>query len=200
MKNNNDIFIKYLDDQLSADQRKEFERSLNEDQNYKLDFEKYAQIFQSTKETIEVDERYFQTLLPHARERMQKSLPNYFVKLAYILPVLMLGIFFVYLFNTNSPEIDESLTNISELLETDDSVYDEDLKNVLIFNRYSNLDDQILEIYFDDYLEMDETLFEYLESNLAANEISNSFLEELSENEFSTIYNELENKKIAGEK
>ncbi len=200
MKNNNDIFIKYLDDQLSADQRKEFERSLNEDQNFKLDFEKYAQIFQSTKETIEVDERYFQTLLPHARERMQKSLPNYFVKLAYILPVLMLGIFFVYLFNTNSPEIDESLTNISELLETDDSVYDEDLKNVLIFNRYSNLDDQILEIYFDDYLEMDETLFEYLESNLAANEISNSFLEELSENEFSTIYNELENKKIAGEK
>ena len=111
-----------------------------------------------------------------------------------------MGYSLFYLFNTNTPEQDVSLTNISELLETDENLSDEELKNVLELNRYSNLDYQILEIYFDDSLEMDETLFEYLESNLAANEISNSFLEELSENEFSTIYKELENIKIVGEK
>lgn len=200
MKNNNNIFIKYLDGQLSPGEIKEFENSLDKNQNLKMNFEKFSKAFQSTKNNIEVDERYFQTLLPNARERMHKGSPNYFGKLAYVLPMVLLGVFVIYLFNTNTPEKDVSLTNISELLETNENLSDEELKNVLELNRYSNLDYQILEIYFDDSLEMDETLFEYLESNLAANEISNSFLEELSENEFSTIYKELENIKIVGKK
>ena len=120
--------------------------------------------------------------------------------MAYIFPVVIIGLFIFYIFNMNITQTDNSLTNISELIETDVYLSDEDLKNVIDLNRYVNLDDKILEIYFNDYLEMDETLFEYLELNLAANEISNSFLEELSENEFSKIYKELENKNIIGEK
>jgi hypothetical protein len=200
MKNNTDLFIKYLDDQLSADQRKEFEQSLVKDQNFKFEFENYAQVYKSIKKTIEVDERYFATLLPNVRERMEKNSQNYLGKLAYILPVLILGTFIIYFINTSTNKLDENLISVSELLETDENISYEDLDNILELNKYSNLNDQILEIYFNDNLEMDSTLFDYLESNLAANEISNSFLEELSENEFNLIYQDLEKNKIIGEK
>ena len=200
MKNNRDIFIKYLDNQLSNEQRKEFEQRLNDDHKLNLDFIRFSESFQLTKKTFAVDERYFETLLPNVRESIRKSSPSYFGKMAYIFPVVIIGLFIFYIFNMNITQTDNSLTNISELIETDVYLSDEDLMNVIDLNRYVNLDDKILEIYFNDYLEMDETLFEYLELNLAANEISNSFLEELSENEFSKIYKELENKNIIGEK
>jgi hypothetical protein len=199
MKHNSDLFIKYLDDQLSADQKKEFELRLTEDQNLQLEFENYAQVYKSMKKTIEVDERYFATLLPNVRERMDKKSQNYFGKLAYILSVLIIGIFIVYLINTNNNNLDKSLISFSELLETDVNLSYEDLENILDLNRHSHLNDQILEMYFNDNIEMDSTLFDYLESNLAANEISNSFLEDLSENEFNLIYQDLKNE-IIGEK
>lgn len=199
MKHNSDLFIKYLDDQLSADQKKEFKLRLTEDQNLQLEFENYAQVYKSIKKTIEVDERYFATLLPNVRERMDKKSQNYFGKLAYILSVLIIGIFIVYFINTNNNKLDKSLISISELLETDENLSSEDLENILDLNRHSHLNDQILEIYFNDNIEMDSTLFDYLESNLAANEISNSFLEDLSENEFNLIYQDLKNE-IIGEK
>ncbi len=199
MKHNSDLFIKYLDDQLSADQKKEFELRLTEDQNFKLEFENYAQVYKSIKKTIEVDERYFATLLPNVRERMDKKSQNYFGKLAYILSVLIIGIFIVYFINTNNNKLDKSLISFSELLETDENLSSEDLENILDLNKHSHLNDQILEMYFNDNIEMDSTLFDYLESNLAANEISNSFLEDLSENEFNLIYQDLKNE-IIGEK
>jgi hypothetical protein len=199
MKHNSDLFIKYLDDQLSADQKKEFKLRLTEDQNLQLEFENYAQVYKSIKKTIEVDERYFATLLPNVRERMDKKSQNYFGKLAYILSVLIIGIFIVYFINTNNNKLDKSLISISELLETDENLSSEDLENILDLNRHSHLNDQILEMYFNDNIEMDSTLFDYLESNLAANEISNSFLEDLSENEFNLIYQDLKNE-IIGEK
>lgn len=200
MKNNTDLFFKYLDDQLSADEINEFELRLIEDKDLKLEFEKYAQVFQSIKKTIEVDDRYFTTLLPNSFKRIGKNSQNYFGKLSYILPLLIIGIFIIYLFNMNTDKFEEDLTSVSKLLETEENISDKDLKNVLELNRYSNLSDQILEIYFDENLEMDITLFEYLESNLSANEISNSFLVELSENELNTIYQELEKNNIVGEK
>ena len=199
MKHNSDLFIKYLDDQLSADQKKEFELRLTEDQNLQLEFENYAQVYKSIKKTIEVDERYFATLLPNVRERMDKKSQNYFGKLAYILSVLIIGIFIVYFINTNNNKLDKSLISFSELLETDENLSSEDLENILDLNRHSHLNYQILEMYFNDNIEMDSTLFDYLESNLAANEISNSFLEDLSENEFNLIYQDLKNE-IIGEK
>jgi hypothetical protein len=199
MKHNSDLFIKYLDDQLSADQKKEFKLRLTEDQNLQLEFENYAQVYKSIKKTIEVDERYFATLLPNVRERMDKKSQNYFGKLAYILSVLIIGIFIVYFINTNNNKLDKSLISISELLETDENLSSEDLENILDLNRHSHLNDQILEMYFNDNIEMDPTLFDYLESNLASNEISNSFLEDLSENEFNLIYQDLKNQ-IIGEK
>lgn len=199
MKHNSDLFIKYLDDQLSADQKKEFKLRLTEDQNLQLEFENYAQVYKSIKKTIEVDERYFATLLPNVRERMDKKSQNYFGKLAYILSVLIIGIFIVYFINTNNNKLDKSLISISELLETDENLSSEDLENILDLNRHSHLNDQILEMYFNDNIEMDSTLFDYLESNLASNEISNSFLEDLSENEFNLIYQDLKNQ-IIGEK
>lgn len=200
MKNNTDLFFKYLDDQLSADEINEFELRLIEDKDLKLEFEKYAQVFQSIKKTIEVDDRYFTTLLPNSFKRIGKNSQNYFGKLSYILPLLIIGIFIIYLFNMNTDKFEEDLTSVSKLLETEENISDKDLKNVLELNRYSNLSDQISEIYFDENLEMDITLFEYLESNLSANEISNSFLVELSENELNTIYQELEKNNIVGEK
>jgi hypothetical protein len=199
MKHNSDLFIKYLDDQLSADQKKEFKLRLTEDQNLQLEFENHAQVYKSIKKTIEVDERYFATLLPNVRERMDKKSQNYFGKLAYILSVLIIGIFIVYFMNKNNNKLDKSLISISELLETDENLSSEDLENILDLNRHSHLNDQILEMYFNDNIEMDSTLFDYLESNLAANEISNSFLEDLSENEFNLIYQDLKNE-IIGEK
>lgn len=130
---------------------------------------------------------------------MDKKSQNYFGKLAYILSVLIIGIFIVYFINTNNNKLDKSLISFSELLETDENLSSEDLENILDLNRHSHLNYQILEMYFNDNIEMDSTLFDYLESNLAANEISNSFLEDLSENEFNLIYQDLKNE-IIGEK
>ena len=42
MKNNRDIFIKYLDNQLSNEQRKEFEQRLNDDHKLNLDFIRFS--------------------------------------------------------------------------------------------------------------------------------------------------------------
>ena len=101
MKNNIELFIKYLDNQLSTKQRKDFELNLNNDHDLKMEFEEYSRFLQSTKERIELDESYFTTVLPKARDRMNNSTPNYFGKLSYIIPIIILVISIVYYFNKN---------------------------------------------------------------------------------------------------
>ena len=81
MNKYDDMIIKYFDDQLSVDERKEFERELDINTELKDAFENYRKVNElfSTKEELIVSKDYFNDIVPRFRQMLDKE--------AYVFPI-----------------------------------------------------------------------------------------------------------------
>ena len=119
MKTNLDLFIRYLDNDLSVEEKEHFENRLQNEKQFYLKFDEFKKLFFSSKENIKADERYFSTLIPNAKKMYKKSKMSLARKLSYSLPAVFIGIFFlIQLFSdTNSNtsyNFEEMLISFSE--------------------------------------------------------------------------------------
>jgi hypothetical protein len=88
MNKYDDMIIKYFDDQLSIDERKEFERELDINTELKDAFENYRKVNElySTKEELMVSKDYFNDIVPRFRQMLDKE--------AYVFPIRKIGFTF----------------------------------------------------------------------------------------------------------
>ena len=200
--NNIDIFIKYLDNSISEEEKLYFEKRLSNEIELKKDFDEFKNLFDSAKKEIRVDERYFSTILPNTIKRIdeKQKLLNVFLpiyKLRYIIPIFLLGAFVVYrLFisvpSANSqPGIDQIVTELAANDNAAQQILNETIQN----SNDLQYDQNVYSMVYDED-EYDKLLFKYAEANKNTIEITDSLINQLSENEFNLVYNEMINKKI----
>jgi hypothetical protein len=201
MKQNRDLFIKYLDNILTEDEKRQFEKRLKMDPAFRNEFEHFNEKLQSIKFDVKVDERYFNNLLPNAKKRVEKGSFNLGYRYVYLIPIIILVIIFNYsdlFFEKYNNEYD--FQEILESFTENEEITIDLIDNALDAGDQIYYDDKILEEFYGDTVIYDETLFSYLEENLSINEIDNDLINQLSENEFNEIFDELRNKQIIGVK
>lgn len=193
--NNQELFIKYLDEQLPKSELENFDSKLEIDSEFKNEFLSFKNNYESSKIKYPVDERYFDNLIPNAKGKLKKTKKNTVIKIAYAVPVII-----AILFYANSKFINVSqdfdTQEIFEEFTADEELTKELLNNALSLESYYNLDDELVSEIYNDEINIDESLFEYLEDNIYADDFSDSFIEELSDEEFSNVFKELTDKNI----
>ncbi len=194
MKNKSEIFIKYLDNELSPEEKKIFEKKLLDDETFKTEFNLFKENFNSLKiSKIDVNENYFNSLLPEARKKIGQTKHTNFIKFAYLLPVIIIGIIlFKTIFNNNFNE-----NNFEQLLNSYST--NEDAVVELIDNVYSSdqdflIDNELLEQLYEIENINDESVYDYLAETVLTSDIEEYLINQLSEEEFNMVYNELLNK------
>ena len=72
MNNYEEIFIRYIDEQLSVDERREFEKSLKSDDKLRADFESYEKVRDLFTDDISsaLQNDYFNGVMPEFRKRL----------------------------------------------------------------------------------------------------------------------------------
>lgn len=190
--NNLELFIKYVDNQFSEKEKELFDRERNNNPHFRKELNKFLNSYNDSKSIIQVDQRYFNSLIPKARKRISKPKTNHFIKLAYLLPVVLIGLYFLiqkprnielnyeYLFDTtfSTEEITEVLYN-----------------NSVFFESLTTAENDQSSEYLNYEMNLDESIFGYLEDRINLSDINDNLISELSENEFSNLYEELNNKK-----
>lgn len=201
MKDNYELFIKYLDNQMSLKELESFKSELNENQKLKEELNDFKKIFSKGNYNIEIDERYFSTLLPNAKSRISKSKSNKVVKYSLVVPTIILVLFFLFKpIESVKTDKDYSFESLWEVIINDEELA-ENLVDESIIYGHDYLSDSLLiaEIYNEEII-IDETVFDYLESHLLLNDIDNNLVDSLSEIEFNNLYKNIIDKKILGMK
>ncbi|PID56411.1 MAG: hypothetical protein CR986_10290 [Ignavibacteriae bacterium] len=198
MKNNVESFIKYLDKNFSEQEQKEFETKLKSDQKLKSDFENFSKTFNSSKKEIEVNEDYFVNLIPNARRRIYQNNSFNVKQLVYIIPVIIFAAYFIIKFfpYSGKQNLNSGVHELSQNFSENGKITEELLTEVFDnYDSYNNSYDKFLKYYETD-VELNETVYDYLEENVSPNEINETLFEKFSENEFNQVYNEILTKKI----
>ena len=195
MKNNTDLFIKYLDGELSIQEKVSLENELKLNSELNSEFTKFSESYNSLKRNIDVDERYFDSLIPKSRKRMEKNTTSYIVKFVYILPLILVGMFLL-----NELVLEkgvDSKYNFEKLLDSfteDEETTIELISDVYNINNNYRIDEQLLSSLYDSENAYDQTLYDYLSENVETSQIENQLFNQLSDDEFDLVYNKLMNK------
>jgi hypothetical protein len=197
MKNNIELFTRYFENDLGDLERESFDNKLLEEPNFNEEFLKFIELYNSSKSSFDVDDRYFSTIIPNARKRLENPKPNYLTKSAYLLPIVIIALFFII--NSPSSSIVSFKYDFENLLVSFTET--EELTEDLFFNAFNIessyiLEDELISEYYENDIKLDESVFEYLEQNLGANEVNYNLINQLSDNEFNNLYDELIDKKI----
>lgn len=197
MNDKTDLFIKYLDNRLSSEEKKNFENEVSVNENLKNEFVNFSKKFNELKNNkIKIDDSYFNSLIPRAKKRIEGKNSTIYYKPAYLLPVIIIGlILYLTLFNNTSVKysdpnylIEEYVKNEESLVDAVNKIYsnDQDIEiDNNLFNQLYNLENQY-----------DETVFDYLSDNVSTSDIENNFLNQMSDDEFNLIYNKMLQKKF----
>ncbi len=124
-KVNEELIIRYLDGQLSAEEKKNFEKMLNDSPSLKKVLEKYKAVKDdfSVKEIESVDDTYFNGIVPAFRaklEKKKKAIPLQRAAYAFTVLVIFTAAFILwrsYTVNGSGQDIYQSIT---EYLTEDD--------------------------------------------------------------------------------
>ncbi|MFC2102967.1 hypothetical protein ACFLSS_00895 [Bacteroidota bacterium] len=124
MINYEDTFIRYLDDQLSEDEKRKFENLIETDEKLFAEFQKFKQVNDlfSENATPAMNNDYFNGVIPEFRRSIEKKKsPAYYRKYEMVFTSLFLIItsFFIAekLFTTNSLKIENIQTIVNEFSE-----------------------------------------------------------------------------------
>lgn len=200
MKDNYKLFIKYLDNQMSSEELESFNSELNENLNLKRELNDFRKVFNKGN-NIEVDERYFSTLLPNAKSRISKSESNKIIKYALIAPAIILVIFFLFKpIEQDSTVKDYNLESFWEVVSSDEELTKNFVNESIILGHDYLTDSLLIDEVYNQELILDETVFDYLENHFSLNDINNNLVDSLSEIEFNNLYENIIDKKILGMK
>lgn len=193
MKNNLELFIKYIDDDLLPEERNFLEKELNLNSELKNEFEHFSQLYTSTKDNISVDDRYFTTLIPNAKKKMLQTRPIWKNRYALILPIILVGLVSLLVLPINNSD-SIIINDLIEIASSNDEIADD----IISLNELYFTDDQILSEFYDIDLILDRTVFDYLEENISSSEINDDLFDSFSESEFNNIYEQLYAKNEVG--
>lgn len=196
MNNDLHLIIRYLDDELSFEEKQNFTEKLKNDIQLQTLFNEIKKQFEEYKFEANVNEFYFKSLLPNARKKLEKEISiNYLPKIAFSLTILFLMVF-VFYFISNSNNV-QSYNKIN--IKISDLVYGELFTEKFIsevFETENNFveNNQILSILLSSENNIDEDAFSYLEYSLSEDDFNLKFISQLNNEEIEKIYTNLINK------
>jgi hypothetical protein len=191
--NKEDLIIKYLDNQLTTEDQKNFEKQLSESADLQKEFQKYADVNSkiSDLKRIESNQHYFNSVLLRFRQKQQSKSTVFERKnfgYAFSIVVMFIISFMVFnlIYSSNEPE---RLIKFTESLTEDEKIELLSTLNDEIPKEYLN------KVYTDYYQTNIETELTEVEDK---NQIADAFnleiydIEEIvTEEEFENIYSEL---------
>lgn len=198
---NDEIVIKYINNELTPDEKLSFEAELNKSTQLKIEYEQYEKIAQQIKvsKSARLNQDYLNTVLYefHKKKKRSKSFVDK-AKLRYAFGILLAFFGSVIIFNNvfwqNSDKV--SLQEFTASLN-------EDQKVELLENINGDLEDYILLARNDSEIDLTELLQSELKVN---NEIAETYdisytelVGELSSIEAEKIYNEILSKNFSNE-
>ena len=193
MINNLELFLKYKDDELSERERNSFEKELEFNSNLKTEFELFSQLYSSTKIKISVDDRYFTTLIPNAKNKILPTKPIWKNRYAIILSFVLAGLISLLVLPLSNS--DSIISNdIIEIASLNDEIADD----IFGLNQIYFIDDEILPELYDADLILDGTVFDYLDEHISSTDINDDLIDSFSESEFNNVYEQLFDKNIVG--
>ncbi len=195
MKINEDLFLKYNSDLLPENEKMEFEKLLTKNPELDEQFNAFKTKLNSIKIDGEIDERYFNSLLPKVREKIDnKTKKKIIPKLAYVIPLLVLISYLIFNF-TNNPATNNinKEYNFTELYNNVD-LTDSYLSDLFLTESISLAEDELIINLQNDILKdisnlpnseiiIDEEDFE--------ENFYNNYVEYFSEDELKKVYTEL---------
>ena len=197
MKITEELFVKYLSGLLNEKEQQEFEKYLNDNLQTQKQFDEFKNRLNSLKYKPEVNEQYFNALIPKVKLQLNKPCNKYFPKFAYIVPVIFLLVYFVFNFinritsNSNVGKEQITLSQLDDNSELINELFDDFYTN----EKISLMDDSLaivaqqeLEISFygNDIIDTVEDVIE--------NSIFSDYSEYLTEEELNSIFLKLDNK------
>jgi hypothetical protein len=204
--NNNDKILKYLSDLMDEEEKYEFEKELKSSPELKTEYGKIKNSldFLKSSQPKHSDQRYFNSLLPSIRSRIDERRKKFQFKpsIAFGLSIVI-AVFTVVLLEMNEPS--QSNLFYSYLSEAAEEMVESgsysDYESYIIQNYYSenlyNGQDEITELLENEYVN------EIVSSGALNRDIQElpyindySFMENLEEAEFESIYKSLSNTKI----
>ena len=197
MKITEELFLKYLSGLLTEKERQEFEKYLDDNLQTQKQFNEFKNRLNSLKYEPEVNEQYFNALVPKVKSQLNKSGKKYFPKFAYIVPVILLLVYFVFNYvnkitNNNKLEKEQiTLTLLDDNSELINELFDDFYTN----EKISLMDDSLAIVaqqelessfYEDDIIDSGDDIIE--------NSIFSDYSEYLTEEELNSIFLKLDNK------
>jgi hypothetical protein len=191
--NKEDLIIKYLDNQLTTEDQKNFEKQLSESADLQKEFQKYADVNSkiSDLKRIESNQHYFNSVLLRFRQKQQNRSTVFERKnFGYAFSIVVMFIISFMVFNlTYTSNEPERLIKFTESLTEDEKIELLSTLNDEIPKEYLN------KVYTDYYQTNIETELTEVEDK---NQIADAFnleiydIEEIvTEEEFENIYSEL---------
>jgi len=194
--NNKELFIKYLDDQLEQKELKSFDTQLLEDVEFKNQFLTFRNKFENSRASIPADERYFNTLIPNSKAREKESKKKSYLKLAYALPIIAIILFATINDSKNEANFNNSFSGIFDEFTNDNDLTTDLLNNAFNMEDNYSMNEELISEYYSEEIDLDESMFEYLENNTYIEDVSNNLVDQLSDAEFLSLHNALIEKKI----
>lgn len=194
MKNEKEKVLKYLSGMMTDEEKRVFETELNSSPQLKDLLEKYSKNMSELKmlSDVEVDESYFNTLIPRMRERLDVTQNRPLIyRFGSAIPALVLSVFvfvtILYLNFNSDNTIDETLADL--IAGSDSST----IAEIVDDYSYSYLDD-----YSTDYNLSEDYFLDIEVTEQIRAEVIHSFnlYDNLSEEDVDYIYNSLIDKKI----
>ncbi len=181
--------VRYLDRQMSDEEKKSFEDELSSSKKLKKIFDEYSITFSELKNLneIKINENYFSNLYARLREKDKSyKRKKFYYKFAYSLPVLILAVILL-LINPFNPNNNEKTLIYSDSITTNysnDNISKTENKNIL--EEKNTINEKIIN---------EENIEEYYPSydNEDVKDIYN-IINNLSDEELDLLYNELANK------
>ena len=198
---NKDRIIRYLDQQMSGDEKSGFEENLKNSSSLRNELEDYRKLFNKIREVKEVpvDEKYFINLIPEFRKKIISGKRfNFYPAVIYGVISVIIIIFFSLIILKNNNEVPGTEEVVSSL---------NDNETEYILDNYSNTEVS-LDLIADNSENYDSVLTNLLADNLISENsdinyiIGNSegnlynFTRELTESQAALVYDELINKKF----
>ncbi len=191
--NKEETIIKYLDSQLSAEEKLNFEKQLSESAELKIELRKYADIYAQIDELkeIESNQLYFNSILPRFQQKREaQSSVFIFKNVGYAFSLLIMFIISFTVFNLFYSENESAnLIKFTESLTTDEkiellSTLNGETTTEYLNKFYTDFYDSSIETSLADISDKNQIAVSY---NLDVNNIE----EIVTAEEFENIYNEL---------
>lgn len=195
MKKNEEQLLKYLSDLLNEKEKKELEQKLENSIELKSKYENILKKLQQFSDIndIELDERYFVSLLPRVHERLSDVKSNTFVKkIVYSAPILIVVLIVFLLLPKSSQKFEEQLKTLTqEVVNNFDSDVEIKYLNDYPVEQIISLDTKSkneIDVSFIDDFELPKEYINKHEQSLLEEYIN---LDNFSDEELAILYNDL---------